>query len=47
MCPYWLGANAADRIVEDCDSHVCSFAGVPTGSSSPMIQSEDPVESSS
>ena len=30
--PYWLRANAADRSTEGCDSHACSFTGVPNRS---------------
>ena len=33
MCSYWLLANAADRHMENCDSHAHSFAGVSIGSS--------------
>ena len=32
MCPYWLGADAADKSMEDHDVHVCSFSGASTGS---------------
>ena len=33
VCLYWLRANAADRSMEDCDSHTCSFTGVHNRSS--------------
>ena len=28
MCPYWLLKATADRCMEDCDGHACSFTSV-------------------
>ena len=33
MCHYWLRADDVDRSAEDCDGHVCYFAGVLNSSS--------------